>query len=179
MFISDNPCGKCGGPIIVRTRPRAESSRFCSRKCRHATETKTKVKISRPCVWCAKPVHRVAARMTQRGSLNAYCDAKCVAWSRSYKAALVATRKTVRRRTKEDSARLAAIFGGACAVCGFSRFLNYAHVEPKRTGGKATVDNIIPLCPNHHALFDRSELEPDELRCVERFVNPRQRTAPP
>lgn len=173
MFISDNPCGKCGEPIAVKSRQRAESARFCSRVCRDASATKTKVKISRPCAWCASPVFRVASRMTQRGSVNAYCNQTCVAWSRSYKAALVAKRKTVRRRTKEDSARLAAIFGSSCAVCGFSRFLNYAHVEPKRLGGKATIDNIVPLCPNHHALFDRGELEPEELRLIESFANPR------
>lgn len=171
MFISDNPCHKCGGAILSKTRARAESSRYCSRTCRDAASTKTKIPISRPCHWCGKAVLRIAGRMTQRGSRNAYCDKKCVAWSRSYRAALVSVRKTVRRRSAADAARCAAVFGGSCAVCGFSRLVEYAHRTPKRNGGLARPDNIVPLCPNHHALFDRGLLEPTELAAVESFTH--------
>lgn len=171
MFISDKPCVKCGGPISVKTRSRAETAQFCSRSCRDASGTKTKVPVTRPCHWCGKPVARIASRMTQKGSRNAYCNRTCVAWYRSYQAALVATRKTVRRRSREDAARCAAIFGGSCAVCGFSRLIEYAHYEPKREGGRARLGNIVPLCPNHHRLFDSGLLEPSELEAVETHVS--------
>lgn len=42
-----------------------------------------------------------------------------------------------------------------CAACGESRQIDAAHIVSKKDGGGWDVDNILPLCPTHHRIFDR------------------------
>ncbi len=44
------------------------------------------------------------------------------------------------------------IFGGKCAVCGFSDVIQVHHLVPRSVGGTDDISNLIVLCPNHHAL---------------------------
>ncbi|GAB3307995.1 HNH endonuclease [Hymenobacter tenuis] len=48
-----------------------------------------------------------------------------------------------------------------CQLCGLSihkkdgsRYIEAAHIQPKRQQGRETLKNIILLCPNHHKEFD-------------------------
>lgn len=43
-----------------------------------------------------------------------------------------------------------------CCVCGWdATVIDLCHVYSFRDGGRCSVDNIAPLCPNHHRIFDR------------------------
>lgn len=49
-------------------------------------------------------------------------------------------------------------FGGKCAVCLFHEVVEVHHIIPRRVGGDDSPENLILLCPNHHALADRGML---------------------
>jgi predicted restriction endonuclease len=63
-----------------------------------------------------------------------------------------------------------------CAICGLSKPLDFSHVVPQRIVllfegvDKRFIDydgdNIILLCKNHHALYERHELEQDDFRKI-------------
>jgi hypothetical protein len=55
------------------------------------------------------------------------------------------------------------IYGGSCLICGFDRAVDYAHIVPASKGGTIHPSNILPLCPNHHRLFDKGILTMDEM----------------
>jgi hypothetical protein len=59
---------------------------------------------------------------------------------------------------------------GVCAICGFDRFIERAHIVPARFGGPVAEFNILPLCPNHHRLFDHNLLTLEEFRLIEPMV---------
>ena len=45
-----------------------------------------------------------------------------------------------------------------CCICGWDDgAVDLAHIVPLKSGGKFSLDNIAPLCPNHHRLFDRKK----------------------
>jgi len=53
-----------------------------------------------------------------------------------------------------------------CEICGFERAPNAAHIIPKAYGGPDDDWNLIHLCANHHYLFDRGLLEPEEYNAI-------------
>lgn len=58
---------------------------------------------------------------------------------------------TIYRRFQKEALRK---HGYKCQVCGYDKFVNVCHVEPRFKGGSDTVENAIVLCPNHHAELD-------------------------
>jgi hypothetical protein len=50
-------------------------------------------------------------------------------------------------------------FGGKCAVCGFDEVIEIHHIIPKYIGGGDDPNNLIVLCPNHHALVHSGQLK--------------------
>ena len=55
----------------------------------------------------------------------------------------------------------------ACVMCGFDAVVEVHHITPrKRNGGGGTneLDNLVTLCPNHHAMADRGLIDEKELR---------------
>lgn len=56
-----------------------------------------------------------------------------------------------------------------CCVCGFQRCIDLAHVIPARDNGPFSIENIVPLCPNCHRLFDSNNLYQEELNMMRVF----------
>jgi uncharacterized protein with PIN domain len=56
-----------------------------------------------------------------------------------------------------------------CCVCGFE-LVDFAHVKAKKDGGKYTADNIVPLCPNCHRLFDRNRMNKKGIERIDGFI---------
>lgn len=50
-------------------------------------------------------------------------------------------------------------YGGKCYVCSFNEIVEVHHIIPRSLGGKDLLENLILLCPNHHALADRGQLD--------------------
>lgn len=55
-------------------------------------------------------------------------------------------------------------FGGKCAICKFDEVVEVHHIIPKSLGGGDEMENLILLCPNHHALADRGMLLINNLK---------------
>lgn len=49
-------------------------------------------------------------------------------------------------------------FGGRCIICGFDEVVEVHHINPRKIGGDDSPENLILLCPNHHALADQGML---------------------
>jgi predicted restriction endonuclease len=72
--------------------------------------------------------------------------------------------------------------GVPCLVCGFSRTTERCHLIPKRflfglRDFKKLADfstdnkNIVPMCANHHRLYDRYQLDEKELKIVWKYIS--------
>ena len=48
--------------------------------------------------------------------------------------------------------------GLRCSMCDFTEFLNVHHIVACCKGGSSTPNNLISLCPNHHAMAHRGTL---------------------
>lgn len=58
----------------------------------------------------------------------------------------------------------------ACYLCGYERFIEEAHVVPRRLFAsifkRPKYMKTIPLCPNHHRLYDHNLLDDEEKRKI-------------
>lgn len=57
-----------------------------------------------------------------------------------------------------------------CVICGESRSVDAAHLIPAKLGGAGWIPNIIPLCPNHHRIFDKGELTDAECQAAANWI---------
>lgn len=57
-----------------------------------------------------------------------------------------------------------------CCICFFNRLIEYCHLIPHSENGFYTIDNIVPLCPNHHRCLDRFMLEDWEYYKIQEFI---------
>ena len=53
-----------------------------------------------------------------------------------------------------------------CQICGFDRIIEIAHILPAAKGGQLSKENTVPLCPNHHHLFDHNRLLKEEFEKI-------------
>ena len=56
-----------------------------------------------------------------------------------------------------------------CLLCE-NTLVDNCHVIPKREGGKFSKDNIVPLCPNHHRMFDNRMLNKNQLEKIRIYL---------
>lgn len=54
------------------------------------------------------------------------------------------------------------VYSVGCCICGENRVVDAAHLVPAVEGGSGMEDNIVPLCPTHHRLYDRGKLSEEE-----------------
>lgn len=72
------------------------------------------------------------------------------------------SRASITKRWKHDK---------RCLICGWSRCIDAAHIIPAHQGGTMDENNLIPLCPNHHRLFDKKKLRLNEARKLSNVIN--------
>jgi len=54
----------------------------------------------------------------------------------------------------------------ACRICGFDTVVAGHHITPRRAGGSNNIENIITLCPNHHAMVHAGLLTAADLQAA-------------
>ena len=64
-----------------------------------------------------------------------------------------------------------------CLLCRFKRTIDAAHILPRRLGHPKAAWNMMPLCPNHHRLYDRGALSLAELRKLRPLIHRAERMA--
>lgn len=58
-----------------------------------------------------------------------------------------------------------------CCICEWDRGgIDYCHILPDSKGGDYSINNIVPLCPNHHRLLDRDLLQDYEAEQITDFI---------
>ncbi len=58
----------------------------------------------------------------------------------------------------------------SCCICGWdTSVVDWAHYISRKNNGKYVIGNVIPLCPNHHRLFDHKKLNKEEKNKMEKF----------
>lgn len=110
------------------------------------------------------------------GGKRKYCSASC--------ARRKDTSNTYKRLSDNNhkgalAAEIIARYGGRCAICGWratEELITHNghtqkaygneihHIIAVKDGGKATEDNLLLLCPNHHKQADLGLIPLDELR---------------
>lgn len=91
----------------------------------------------------------------------------------------VVNRKTFKRDNK-TIAQIKILRDFKCQICETtiikkdgSKYVEAAHIKPKRKKGRETLDNIILLCPNHHKEFDLGDLiiKSQDIRHIDFLLN--------
>ena len=82
-------------------------------------------------------------------------------------------------RIREDARRVytEAQLPRQCIVCGYAKYFEVCHVVDISTFTADTLvstinrlDNLVPLCKNHHWEFDHDQMLAKDLKKIERFI---------
>lgn len=155
-------CARCGA-VVPRQPSEVSKTSFCSAACRdeyrrehRGSEHPSYRRVRVACLTCGQPFDTQPAR-----AAIPYCSRACGAEGRRRKAAGRTTKPDAMHRGKALAAQ--ARDGGGCRICGFRIALNVHHIRPKAKGGSNQLDNLIALCPNHHAMAHLGLLDADAL----------------
>ena len=168
-YKEDRACLVCGKIFTVYKRAIGRRrNQFCSLTCMGKAKTlglikrKTKGMIIKICVFCGKQfeIHNWKTNIQNRK----YCSVPCARADRKGKPLGV-------KRLRNNQTELAkAKINQKCAICGFKRYIEIAHIIPASYGGKPEMGNILFLCPNHHRLFDIHKLRDNEIAKLTEFA---------
>jgi len=168
MPLSKVSCERCKTVFMPTRITRGGKQRFCSgRCCREAYKAKrrSQPKLPRkviprsaipPVIYSksTRECRKCSARFEAFSYENrVFCSRRC---SKSYY-------NKVRSRHKTDGKTLGLFEANGCAICGYTRRVDRAHILPARDGWPAVPWNLIPLCPNHHTAYDDGKLTQSEL----------------
>ncbi len=56
----------------------------------------------------------------------------------------------------------------ACLICGFDKVVDLHHLDHNRTNN--SVDNLVPLCPNHHKMLHKGEFHDEIEAQIQQFL---------
>jgi len=135
--------------------PHQKNRVFCSAQCRDNLRRETTGEkhpnfriFMTNCFLCGKETERKSKHGIKK---PVYCSIECAKKSKSIKLSAAHSGKdsfswnSFRNRAKiRDS--------GTCCICDFSIIVHVHHIIPRSKGGEHSLDNLITLCPNHHAM---------------------------
>jgi hypothetical protein len=59
----------------------------------------------------------------------------------------------------------------SCTICGWDdQRVDWCHILPDCEGGDYLINNIVPLCPNHHRVLDHGFLRDYESQAITDFI---------
>lgn len=60
---------------------------------------------------------------------------------------------------------------GICAICRWCKSsVDLCHIIPHKSGGDYSINNIVPLCPNHHRLLDDGNMSKKDTELITQFI---------
>ncbi len=139
-------CKICDISIYKRPKELASGNVYCSKACYGRSCRK-----EFPCLVCGK--------LLLAGTHKKTCSKEC---SNKSRVGLKYKRKTENKRNFSE--RVFEEYGKICMVCGYINFVDAHHIIKQRLGGEHTVENGIPLCPNHHEEAEYGMISVEELR---------------
>ena len=171
-------CAYCGMTGIKRKLSETRNEVYCSRSCSNKAHSKA-IKdnpdldksdgISKECLFC----HKTFYVKPHRYNISKFCSRLCTYEYRRNRRGFIGTKKDTsgdknpnyRDSSNCQTARKQAIkkFGNKCIVCGFDIVTNVHHIVPRSIGGKNQINNLVILCPNHHAMAHLNFIPVEEL----------------
>lgn len=175
-------CANCGIEFEkTPTQIRNTNNNFCSRVCANRYQSDDLRNKDRPgentpefvvtCGYCGKIFVATAKNRTRK-----FCSRECFGKSligkpghkqpnRRYDGTYNTNYKN--GNNKATAFYLArAIYGNKCVICGFDVVVNSHHIIPRNEGGKNSPDNLVTLCPNHHAMAHKNLITREELKNI-------------
>lgn len=158
-------CEVCGAEFNAQFRLNRKQS-CCSNKCAAILrQSRSPKRVSLSELEEADSHHNLTMRqkVVRLASLKT-CTVFCVYyWARrhkfQFKANPIKLRKSLSSITPERNWAKAL----GCLICSESRCVEASHVIPRTRNGRGEIGNILPLCANHHYLFDRKTLNTLEM----------------
>ena len=87
-------------------------------------------------------------------------------------------RSAIRKDAEKTFDELDGIY--KCCVCGYDKHIEIAHVKSVSDFESDTliseinhINNIIPLCPNHHWEFDNKKMDEKDIDKIKKYINER------
>jgi HNH endonuclease len=148
-------CKQCRSIIVSSDKRRLFCSRSCSAKFSNVFGRRPKSQNRRPCPDCGKEIR------------NKGTQTCLVCRNRRLR---IATGKLLKKevnrvRISEHARWVLKEHLASCLVCGYSFAVEAAHVKAVKSFSDETtleeinrIENLLPLCPNHHLEFDRGKL---------------------
>ena len=152
-------CGKTFSGTAAAMRGRVYCSSACRdeerRQCTGALSQSYTPRITVACATCGAPVSVTPGRLGAR--FDQYCSPEC---------GRDGQRRKLKGRQKEAShwrTLAKRVYGSRCVVCGFDPIVEVHHLQPRSQGGSDEIENLVPVCPNHHAMAHLGLLSVEEL----------------
>jgi HNH endonuclease len=155
-------CQYCGSVKDVKRR-----QTYCSVRCyglaqrAHLTPHTRGFRQMMVCVWCCEDY--VIYRRPSLRNPQLCCSPRCARRLQGWRRCKQHHGGTRRQIEKLHRMRCRGDITLRCLICGFDRLLEWSHIIPASKGGRYSEHNGLWLCPNHHRLFDRHCLLPDEV----------------
>lgn len=178
--LPDLTCTQCGKTFYRKPSERKLANNYCSRTCANQAQSRTlkdvphlrdSQGVEKCCIQCSnvfyvKPHRYKKAKFCSKACFYAHNYGRRGHGNGMSNAGNNNPnfKGTNNRVTARDNA--IAFFGRACMICGWDVVISVHHIIPRRSGGTNNLDNLIVLCPNHHAMADRGLLEPSHLATV-------------
>lgn len=138
---------------------------YCSTNCRDEHRrtltgvlNKSYTSIEMKCEICGNVFITTPARLKNS---QVYCSMECGREGRRVK--ISGTSRNTRPFGKQK-AKVRDQF--KCKICNFDLIVHAHHIIPKKDGGSDHIDNIITLCPNHHAMAHAGLLSVEEMKSM-------------
>lgn len=155
-------CIACGVSFSGTARAMRNRS-FCSNTCRDKYRAELTgpsnpnyKRIEMECGICGKPFSTPPARLKRS---QVYCSMECGREGRRRK---ISGKSRSSRPYGKRKAKVRDQF--SCRICGFDLAVHAHHITHRKNGGSSHVDNLITLCPNHHALAHAGVLTEQAMR---------------
>lgn len=155
---SQRNCEQCQKDYTASIRN--PKQRFCSKEC---FDNSRRI-YSAADITCAGCGARTSLRRGRgRNRMRRFCSHPCYLRFRGEKSGSTKARRNPKKQHNAYLLKRPQV----CQICGFDRYVEWAHLIPVREGGSAASVNIVILCPNHHRLFDTNQLLPEEQEIID------------
>ena len=141
-------CKHCQNPF-TGTEAAIGKRTYCCTECRDehrrslrgSADHPKRSRVIVPCATCGTPVETTPYAAQAR---PVYCSKECGKQGKRKKLETIDFAATHWRSVARKT------YGRLCAFCGFEFFVENHHIIHKAKGGTDDIENLIPLCPNHH-----------------------------
>lgn len=148
-------CAMCGTTFTPNFRKQILCSQKCSGAWNHLNAPNHNKQVKTQCAVCGKDIIRLKSSLK---TSDPACSKEC-----RYK---IVSAKLTGPRT--DTKRFALKRDGwKCVICGFDVIVHVHHIVAKRRNGENgtnALENLVTLCPNHHAMADRALISIAEMQ---------------